>query len=132
MKTLVISQLIQAVLVIVTTILTVRYTQLGSFGINQKFKDKLKTRFTTISWVSWFAVIGVGPLLISVLLALAVRDRVVGEGPPSRIDVFYISFYMIASFFWLSQAAKNWGDLINAYIQWRAKKRQKQPPDVPQ
>jgi hypothetical protein len=112
MKDLVISQLIQAVLVIVTTIITVRYTQLGSLGISEKLKGKFKTRLSKITAIILAVVM---PALIVLFTSLAVRRIVLTEGPPTRMDVFYIAFYMIVAAFWLGQTAKGLADLVNQH-----------------
>jgi hypothetical protein len=88
MKILLVSQLFQAVLVIIVTIITVRYTQLGSLGISREFKAKAAIE-------SQKALLVIGPLVLMCISGFMLYAFVyhLGSDPVTRKQVFYIAFY---------------------------------------
>jgi hypothetical protein len=105
MTSLIISQLLQAVLVIVVTVITVRYTQLGSMGISHQFRTKLLLTSQKILLV-------VGPLILISLSALMLYVFLhSSEQPITRTDVFYIAFWAAAFLMSFGEFARTIGQV---------------------
>lgn len=88
MTSFLLSQVFQAALVVIVTILTVRYTQLGSFGVSSKFKARLLIRSQKFLLI-------VVPLIVMSLSGLMLYAFLYhsGNDPVTRKQVFYIAFW---------------------------------------
>jgi len=88
MKVLLVSQLFQAMLVIIVTIITVRYTQLGSLGISREFKTKAVIKSQKVMLI-------VGPLVLMSISGLMLYVYIYhsGSDPVTRKQVFYIAIW---------------------------------------
>jgi hypothetical protein len=94
----VISQLVTAVITIITTIIVVRYSLKGSLGVSQETKSKMK-RMLALYAVILFNLAYFGVVLWR-LISLVRQDST-----PTRLDVLFISLFTIIVTVYISGAA---------------------------
>jgi hypothetical protein len=107
----VVSQLITAIITIITTIIVVRVTLKGGFEVSQR----LKTRFRGIAnrYGRYTKLIIDLSLLVLMLIGLYRWCWVNWYQIPNRAEVFCISFLVFIGFFFLNQVL---GDLFDSGI----------------
>jgi hypothetical protein len=93
------SQLVNALIVIITTIITVRVTQSGSLGISKKFKTRLK--MIALRYILVFA-----PLVMLIFVTYLLSNYLRRTTPIERSDVFYISLYTVMLAYWIDELQK--------------------------
>ena len=117
MKSFVVSQVIQAVIVIVVTAITVRLTMFGSLGVSQS--TKLKFRAIALHVITFWLDIAVIAFAIYKLVTFISPYN---DTPTSRVDVLLIAF-------WTAIFFRSFDHFMRELLRAKARKWGAPPPE---